>query len=66
VGISADQSSNNFGMAFGGGLDMNANKNIAIRVAKLDYLFNRIKNSDLGVSENLNHLRFSTGVVFKF
>lgn len=53
-----------FAMAFGGGLDAHANRNVAIRLLKLDYVMNRF--SDSGISQNLNNFRLSTGIVFKF
>lgn len=67
-GVTGSVSSNGFGMALGGGLDYNASKSVAIRLAKFDYMMNRISNSDLGftASENLNNYRIATGIVFKF
>lgn len=67
-GVSGSVGSNGFGMALGGGLDYNANKNFGIRLVKFDYMMNRISNSDLGFtsSENLNNYRIATGVIFKF
>ncbi len=69
-GVTESIGSNGFGMAIGGGLDYNANKHVAIRLAKFDYMLNQFKysNSSLGVdlSENLNNFRYATGVVFKF
>lgn len=49
-----------FSMALGGGLDVNAGKNVAIRLAKFDYNFVKIEGA------NMNNLRFATGIVFKF
>lgn len=67
-GVTGSVSSNGFAMAFGGGLDVSANKNISIRVAKFDYILNRVENADLGFTpaQNLNNFRIATGVVFKF
>ncbi len=70
-GANTSVSSNDFAMALGGGLDVNANKHFAIRLAKFDYVMNRINANNLGDtgvsgSENLNNFRFATGVVFKF
>lgn len=61
-------SANGFAMAFGGGLDINASKRIGIRLAKFDYMVNRVENSDLGLTpaQNLNNFRIATGIVFKF
>lgn len=68
AGVTGSISSNGFGMALGGGLDYNASKNVSIRLAKFDYMLNRVSNSDLGftASENLNNYRIATGIVFKF
>ena len=68
AGTSASLGSTSFAMALGGGLDVNANKHVAIRLAKFDYMLNRVNAGDLGVSaaENLNNFRFATGIVFKF
>jgi opacity protein-like surface antigen len=60
----AGESDNNFAMALGGGLDVNATKEIAIRVAQLDYLF--IRGSAGGLSENSHSFRVSTGVVIRW
>lgn len=69
-GVTESIGSNGFGMAIGGGLDYNASKRIAIRLAKFDYMLNQFKvnNTGLGVdvSENLNNFRYATGIVFKF
>jgi len=67
-GVSGSVGSNGFGMALGGGLDYNANHRVAIRLAKFDYMLNRISNSDLGLTQttNLNNFRIATGIVFKF
>ncbi len=68
LGTSYSESRNKFAMAFGGGLDVNATDRIAIRLAKFDYLMVRFTENVGGVdlSETLNNLRLSTGIVFKF
>jgi opacity protein-like surface antigen len=53
-------SQNNFAFAFGGGLDVNATKNVAIRLGKLDYEIVKMTGG------HLNNFRYATGVVFKF
>jgi len=53
-------SENDFAFAFGGGLDVNATKNVALRLGKLDY---EIVKVDGG---HLNNFRYATGIVFKF
>jgi hypothetical protein len=55
---------NGFAMAFGGGVDVNVGKHMAIRPVKFDYVYNRF--SDSGVSESFNNFRYAAGVVFKF
>ncbi len=55
-------SRNKFSYAFGGGLDVNANDKIAIRLAKFDYVGVR-GGSDFN---NLNNFRLATGIVFNF
>jgi opacity protein-like surface antigen len=57
LGMSA--ASNGFAYAFGGGLDLNAGKNFAIRVGQFDYLGTRFE------IESQKNLRDSGGVVFK-
>lgn len=49
-----------FSMALGGGLDVKAGKNVAIRVAKLDYNLIKIEGT------NMNNMRLAAGLVFKF
>jgi opacity protein-like surface antigen len=53
-------SDNAFAMAFGGGLDYNFHKNVAIRVGQFDYLPTRFGG------ETQNNFRYSTGIVFRF
>jgi peptidoglycan-associated lipoprotein len=59
-GFGGGASSNGFAMALGGGLDLGLTKHVAVRPAKLDYLFIKDNNT------NFNNLRYSAGVVFKF
>lgn len=49
-----------FGMAFGGGVDVNVGKHVAIRVAQVDLVEGRIEGT-WG-----RDLRYEAGVVFKF
>lgn len=53
-------SENALAYAFGGGVDVNAGKKFAIRIAQFDFLGTRFS------SENQKHFRYSAGVVFKF
>lgn len=55
---------NGFAMAFGGGVDVNVGKHVAVRPVKFDYLYNRFSES--GVSESFNNFRYAGGIVFKF
>lgn len=68
--VDASTTTNGLGFAVGGGLDINAGRHFAFRLAKFDYMMNRINfNSstlDLSVNENLNHFRVATGIVLKF
>ncbi len=52
--------SNGFVYAIGGGLDVNASKNVAIRIGQFDYLGTRFE------STNFKNFRYSAGIVFKF
>jgi len=58
--LSLNHSINGFAMAYGGGVDVNANKKIAIRLGQFDYVYTRFGDA------NLNHLRYAGGIVFKF
>jgi opacity protein-like surface antigen len=64
--ISADESgtnlftSNGFVYALGGGLDVNASKNVAIRIGQFDYLGSRFEGT------TFKNFRYSAGIVFKF
>jgi opacity protein-like surface antigen len=51
---------NGFAYAIGGGLDLNASKNVAIRIAQFDYFGTRIQ------SETQKNFRYSAGIVLKF
>jgi hypothetical protein len=54
-----------FTMAFGGGLDVNAGKHVAFRLAELDYVLTRFTNP-FTQTNNQNNFRYLGGVVFKF
>jgi len=56
----ASLSENNFAGAFGGGVDINAGKSIAIRVAQADLLYG--KSGDAWARD----FRYMGGIVFKF
>jgi opacity protein-like surface antigen len=56
-------SENAFAMALGGGFDIKAGQHFAIRAVQVDYVLTRF-DSLAGSSQN--HVRVSTGVVFRF
>lgn len=58
-------SNNGFAMAFGGGLDIKAGKNVAFRVAEVDYLLTRYEYKAIGIN-NQSNFRYQAGVVFLF
>ena len=63
-GVSFNPGNNDFGMIFGGGVDMPLNKHISMRVVEFDWLTAR---NTVGLTTNWkNQLRFSSGIVFKF
>jgi len=49
-----------FAMGLGGGLDVNVGKNVALRVAQVDYVPVRVQ------SEWSHNMRYAAGIVFKF
>jgi opacity protein-like surface antigen len=62
-----------FALAFGGGLDWKAGRNVAVRLGQLDYIYTRhdysTVSNDLGLDNDLTHqnsLRYSAGLVFNF
>ncbi len=61
------ESSNDWGMAFGGGVDVSASKLISIRLAQVDWLavHYNFRSSISGGGEWSNALRYSGGIVFK-
>jgi peptidoglycan-associated lipoprotein len=57
---SSSATDNAFAMAFGGGVDYNIHKHIAVRVAQLDFV------QTYHADTNQNNFRYSGGIVFKF
>lgn len=63
-----------FAWALGGGLDINAGKNFAIRVGQFDWINSKVDTTNefqaaagLGkVNDRQNNIRFSAGIVLKF
>jgi opacity protein-like surface antigen len=56
-------SSNGFAMTAGGGLDVNLNQHVAIRIFQTDYLLTLLENR---VNQRQNNFSLSTGLVFIF
>jgi opacity protein-like surface antigen len=54
-----------FSMAVGGGVDLKVSKNVAIRLAELDYFLTRYTNP-ITSTNNQNNFRYLAGFVFKF
>src|SRR5260370_23930764 len=57
---------NAFAMAAGGGVDMVLTKNLAWRVAQLDYLMTSFSGNTLGATARQSSLRVGTGMVLRF
>ncbi len=55
-----------FGMALGGGLDINASRRLGIRIVKIDYVLDRAPLNFLGITNNLNNIRIATGLKYRF
>ncbi len=64
TGSSSEQ--NAFAIAAGGGVDMVLAKNIAWRVAQLDYFMTTFSGSALGATGRQNSFRAATGLVLRF
>ena len=62
---------NGFTTMFGGGVDAKVNKNIAVRVAQVDWLYYHFGSKTIGgvtapSFSGSNNVRISTGIVFRF
>jgi opacity protein-like surface antigen len=57
--------STNYAMAFGGGIDANMNEIIAVRLFQVDYLRIRARNPVTQAAEGWDNFRLSIGIVFK-
>lgn len=66
AGRQAVISDTGFALAVGGGLDAKVGENVSVRIFQADYLMTRYRNPNrLPVQKsNVNHFRFSTGLVF--
>jgi outer membrane immunogenic protein len=60
---SSSGSANAFAASMGGGLDVDLNRRVALRLVEADYLLTLLPN---GVNSRQNNLNVSTGVVFRF
>jgi len=60
------QSQNAFALATGGGIDMVLTRNLAWRVAQLDYLLTSFSGPAVGATGRQNSFRAGTGVVLRF
>lgn len=62
-GISVSDSEGAFAMALGGGIDVKATTNVAIRLVQAEYVLTKFTDGD---NNRQNSLRISAGVVFRF
>lgn len=67
-GCSPLPAENVFGMALGGGLDVNVRRHIALRLIQAEYLMTRFRDpsSLSGTDGARNNARLSAGIVFRF
>jgi hypothetical protein len=63
--IQASGTQHPFSMMVGGGLDLNLNKTIALRLGEVDYMLTRYTNPIISTN-NQNNFRYLGGIVFKF
>lgn len=62
-GITGSSGENAFAMALGGGLDVKATSNVAIRLIQAEYVLTKFND---GGNNRQNSIRLSAGVVFRF
>jgi hypothetical protein len=60
-----DGTAAHFSLAFGGGIDANVNKVLAVRLFQADYESIRVPNPITGDQQARNNFRLSFGIVFK-
>lgn len=56
----------NFGLAVGGGMDVNVSQHFGIRLFKISYMLDRTPLNFLGITNNLNNIRLATGVKLRW
>lgn len=56
----------NFGMAVGGGLDVNVSPHFGIRLFKIDYMLDRVPINLAGITNNLNNVRLAAGIKLRW
>ncbi len=59
-------SQNAFAMTAGGGLDVNVQRHLSIRVVQAEYLMTRFADVTTNASKSQNDIRLSAGLVFRF
>jgi hypothetical protein len=62
--INGNATQHPFAMAVGGGLDVNVNKHVALRLAEMDWILSRFTNPWTNTN-NQNSFRYQAGIVFK-
>lgn len=60
----AGESSTDFAMAYGGGVDVSVNDHWAIRVVQADYVY--VRASEAGISANSHSVRVSAGLTYRW
>lgn len=66
MALNGDQKRQSFALALGGGVDMVIRKNLAWRVAQIDYLQTNFTGTALGASGIENSLRMGTALVLRW
>jgi len=66
VALTGDQKRQTFAMAFGGGVDMVISKNLAWRVAQIDYLQTNFTGTAVGGNGIENSARLGTALVYRW
>lgn len=64
--LTGANSQNVFALAAGGGVDMVLTKNLAWRVAQIDYLMTNFSGANVAPSARQNNLRLGSGLVLRF